>query len=314
MPKAGVRVHHPLWKQRSPRDLGAGWDFDDVRDHYLQRLFGIDSVALRSVDHERYLALGRIATGEAMARCFAEWRRTDSPTRGALIWFLRDLWPGAGWGVVDANGDPKPCWFALKRVLAPVALAITDEGVNGLALHVCNDPATPLDARIEIDLFRDGEVPVGHAQTDVHVPAHGAITLAAAGLFDEWLDLSYAYRFGPPLADVAHAKLLAGDTLLVDAFQFPTGLPGTRESDIGLAAESLPRDDGDVLLRLATRRFAQSVAIQTPGFVPADNGFHLAPGQVRDVLLRHTPGTPRGATRGSIATLNAASGLGFALP
>jgi beta-mannosidase len=314
LPHASTRAHHPLWKQRAPRDLGAGWDFDDVRDHYVQRLFGVDPVALRSVDHERYLALGRAATGEAMARCFAEWRRADAPARGALIWFLRDLWPGAGWGVVDANGDPKPCWYALKRALAPVSLAITDEGVNGLALHVCNDPATPLDARIEIDLYRNGEVPVGHAQTGMHVPAHGAIALPAASLFDEWLDLSYAYRFGPPLANVVHAKLFAGETLLSDAFWFPAGLPSTRDADIGLTA-TIERDEHDApVLRLATRRFAQSVAIDAPGFTPADNGFHLAPGQVRDILLHRKSATPRVAARGNISALNAASGPGFALP
>lgn len=314
LPNPGVRAHHALWKARSPRDLGAGWDFDDVRDHYVQRLFGVDPVALRGVDHDRYLALGRAATGEAMARCFAEWRRAGAPTRGALIWFLRDLWPGAGWGVVDANGDPKPCWHPLKRALAPVALGLTDEGVNGLALHVCNDPATPLDACIEIDLYRDGEVRVGHAQTQVRVPAHGATTLSAAGLFDEWLDLSYAYRFGPPLADVIHAKLSAGDTFLTDAFWFPAGLPGAREPDIGLSVETSPRDNGDVLLRVATRCFAQSIAIDAPGFAPADNGFHLAPGQGRDVLLHRKSTAPRTAARGNICALNAASGLGFALP
>lgn len=314
LPKAGVRVHHPLWKARSPRDLGAGWDFDDVRDHYVQRLFGVHPVMLRSFDHERYLALGRAATGEAMARCFAEWRCADSPTRGALIWFLRDLWPGAGWGVVDANGDPKPCWYALKRALAPVALAITDEGLNGLALHVCNDPATPLDARIEIDLFRDGEVPVGHAQTEVQVPAHGATTLSAASLFDEWLDLSYAYRFGPPLADVIHAKLLAEGTLLADAFWFPAGPSNPREPDIGLAVETVPHGNGDVMLGIGTRRFAQAVTIDAPGFAPADNGFHLAPGQVRDVVLHRKSTAPRSAARGNVSALNAVSGLGLALP
>ena len=313
LPAATLRAHHPLWKQRSPRDLGAGWDFDDVRDHYVERLYHVDPVALRSVDHERYLALGRAATGEAMARCFAEWRRADSPTRGALIWFLRDLWPGAGWGVLDANGDAKPCWHALKRALAPVSLAITDAGVNGLALHVCNDPATALAARLQIDLYRDGETPVGSASREVQVPAHGAVTIPAASLFDEWLDLSYAYRFGPPLADVVHARLLAGDTLLADAFWFPAGLPNAREHDIGLAAEIAPGADGKVLLRLATRRFAQSISIDAPGYAPADNGFHLAPGQVRAVLLRRTTAS-RAAARGSIAALNAAGNLGFALP
>ena len=316
LPSASTRAHHPLWKARSPRDLGAGWDFDDVRDHYMQRLFGIDPVALRGVDHERYLALGRAATSEAMARCFAEWRRADTQTRGALIWFLRDLWPGVGWGVVDANGDPKPCWYALKRALAPVALAITDEGVNGLALHIVNDPAASLDALLTIDLFRNGETPVGHGEAPVHVPAHGAITVTTASLFDEWLDLSYAHRFGPPPADVVHAKLVANDVLMADVFWFPAGLPSDREADIGLTA-SIEQGGGDApVLRIGTRRFAQTVFLHAPGYLPVDNGFHLAPGQVRTVGL-HPHGDPqrrRPRASGNAVALNAEISAGFALP
>lgn len=314
LPGPAVRTHHPLWKTRSPRDLGPGWDFDDVRDHYLQRLYRVDPVALRRIDHQRYLALGRAATGEAMARCFAEWRRADSPTRGALIWFLRDLWPGAGWGVVAANGDPKPCWYALKRALAPVSLALTDAGVNGLALHVNNDPAVPLDAGVEISLYRNGEVPVGHARADVRVPAHGAVTLAAASLFDEWLDLSHAYLFGPPPADVLHAKLIAGDSLLADAFWFPAGLPSGCEADIGLTASLEPGDGDAVVLRIGTRRFAQSVSLHAPSYLPQDNGFHLAPGQIRIVKLQPHGDPPRKPARGNIVALNAESGAGFVLP
>jgi len=58
---------------------GAGWDFDDVRDHYLTRLFGVDPLNLRYAEHERYLTLSRIVSGEVMARVFAEWRESARP-------------------------------------------------------------------------------------------------------------------------------------------------------------------------------------------------------------------------------------------
>ena len=98
----------PAWKARAPRDLGAGWDFDDVRDHYVQLLFGVDPVALR---YSRPRPLPRARPRRRPARSWRarsrEWRRARSRAGGALIWFLRDLWPGAGWGVVDARGAPK---------------------------------------------------------------------------------------------------------------------------------------------------------------------------------------------------------------
>src|SRR5262249_50347495 len=64
-------IHHPKWKQRVPRDTGAGWDFEDVRDHYLKQIYGVDPVALRSSDMTRYLELSRLVSGEMMSQTFS---------------------------------------------------------------------------------------------------------------------------------------------------------------------------------------------------------------------------------------------------
>jgi beta-mannosidase len=300
-----VRAHHAAWKARTPRDLGAGWDFDDVRDHYLGRLFGVDPVSLRSTDHDRYLALGRVVTGEVMERVFGEWRRARSTCGGGLVWFLRDLWPSAGWGVVDAAGAPKAPLYALKRAFAPLALHVSDEGGNGLALHVANDGADAFAGTLEVQLFRQGEIVVGRASGGVEVAARGALELPAAALFDGFVDLAYAYRFGPPPHDLVAATLRGpSGEVRARAFHFPVGLPATREPDVGLVAEAqLAGADGDATLVLRARRFAQSLAIDVEGFAPDDAYFHLAPGEERAVRLRRVSGA--GPPRGTVQPLNA---------
>jgi len=115
-----LHFNQPRWKERVPRDLGAGWDFDDVRDHYLERLFRLQVASLRYSDQDRYLRLSRVTSGEAMAGAFAEWRRTRSVCGGALLLFLRDLWPGAGWGIIDSTGP------AQSTVLPAAAGAASD--------------------------------------------------------------------------------------------------------------------------------------------------------------------------------------------
>jgi beta-mannosidase len=301
---SALRVTHAAWKARASRDLTAGWDFEDVRDHYLGQLFGVDATRLRYADHERYLTLSRATTGEVMTAAFSEWRRRGSPCGGAFVWFLRDLWAGAGWGVLDDAGLPKPCWHALKRVLQPVALLLTDEGNNGLVAHVVNERAQPLSAVLTLDAWR-GDVSLAHAEAVIDVAPRSTLERNVASMLDHFMDLSDAFRFGRRAHDVVVLTLTsATGERLGQAFHFPGSMGLPLDSELGLAAQARPNDDGSVEVRVSSRRFALGVHFETPGFVPSDEFFHLPPRQEACVVFRPLPGA-RG-WRGVVGALNAA--------
>ncbi|MEP7381843.1 MAG: glycoside hydrolase family 2 protein [Gemmatimonadota bacterium] len=307
-----ARVHHSVWKERSPRDLGAGWDFDDVRDHYLARVFGVDPLAVRYGDHERYLEMGRVVTGDVMASVFAEWRRRRSVTHGGLIWFLRDLWDGAGWGVIDACGAPKPAWYFLRRVLAPIAVSLTDEGTNGVAIHVMNDRPRPLDAVVELALLRNGEIRVGGGSRAVTVAGHDALELNAVALLDAFADVGHAYRFGPPSHDVVVATLReVHGHILSQALHLPAGWPSARERDVGLSVQLQRIDQDTFRLAVNTRQLALAIRVEVPGFRCDDEYFHIVPGEERHLHLVRTSGD--GPPRGLLQPLNSAASTLVAL-
>lgn len=299
------KVHNPAWKARVPRDLGAGWDFDDVRDHYLSRLFRVDPAHLRYSDHERYLALGRVVTGEVMAQVFGEWRRARSVCAGGLVWFLRDLWPGAGWGVVGSDGIPKAPYYYLRRVLQPVALHMSDEGGNGIYVHAFNDGPSPVEGELEIALYR-GADSVGNGRGSLVVPPRGAVEVPALSLFDGFMDLGHAYRFGPPTCDLIVATLRTG-AVTTEAFFFPLGLPAS-VGNVALAVDVARRDNGELDLTIATRGFAQSIAIELGGYRPDDAFFHLRPDGQRTVRLCPVKGASL-ASRGIVSPLNAENAI-----
>lgn len=217
--------HDPAWKEGVPRDLGAEWDFDDVRNHYLNALYDVDPKHLRATDPDRWLALSRRISGDVMTEVFGEWRRSASECAGAFVLWLRDLVPGAGWGLIDSAGAPKPVLRALREVLAPVAIWMTDEGMGGYAVHVANDGPATLNATVAIALSRAGRH-VDGGQSAVTVPPHGTWTGDVETVIGRWVDVAYTYRFGPPAHDLVTAELRADDgAVLGRAQRFPLGRP-----------------------------------------------------------------------------------------
>jgi beta-mannosidase len=311
---ADVVVHHPRWKAGVPRDAGTGWDFDDVRDHYLRELFGVDPGELRRYDHERYLELSRAVSAAAMSAVFGEWRRAASPCGGGLVLWLRDLMPGAGWGLVDHSGAPKQALLALRGALAPTSVWITDEGLAGVGVHVANDGPEPLSATLRVALYADGERQVGEAREDLHLGPHSTFSQDLETMLGGFVDASWAYRFGPPAQDLIVASLERGEgeatELVSQAVFFPAGRPSAAEpaERLGLEVEAAPLGDA-VEVRLRSRRFLYGGRVEARGYAASDPWFCLEPGVERKlVLLRDGAAEP--ATTVAIAAVNLRGRLG----
>ena len=294
-------VHDPRWKRAVPRDAGAGgycgWDFEDVRDFYLQSLYAVDPARLRREDPARYLQCSRAVVAELMSEVFAEWRRAGSSCAGALVWQWQDLVPGAGWGIVDALRRPKSAWHALRQVWQPRQVLLTDEGLNGVHVHLINETAVAQPMRLQLRCLRDGLTPLLDASREFTLAPRSVQCVSGAALADEFFDFAYAYRFGPRLHDVVHAAWIDGSGAVVsEAFYLPD------RSAAALAPPELhaqvERIDDQWWLTISARRFARWVQIDDANLQPASNHFHLAPGASRRVLLRADDGPRHGEGRG----------------
>ncbi|RIL06872.1 MAG: beta-mannosidase [Proteobacteria bacterium] len=278
--EAAPHMHDPRWKAGVPRDPGAGWDFADVTDHYVAACFGVDPAALRAADPGRYLALCRVATGETMAAVQRRWRARGSGCSGALVWWLRDLVPGAGWGVVDAAGAPKAAYHFLARAWAPLAVWLVDDGVDGARVFVANDAPRARRGVLSVALVRrDGRV-AERAETEVEVAPRSERSWNVEALLGAFCDATWAYRFGPPGHDavVAHFAPHGEDVCVAPAFLFPAGLASAAAADAGLDARAEPLGGGHFSVTVRAERLARFVAVEAPGFRASDAYFCVAPG------------------------------------
>lgn len=288
---SAVAGHHPHWKAGVPRDKGASWDFEDVRDHYVREVFGVDPMQVRRVDPDRYLQLGRVAVIAAMVGCFGFWRRHDSGCRGALVLSAKDIVPGAGWGLIDVDGAGKAPLAALRRIWDPVSVIASDAGLSGLRIDIFNDSPNPLSARLILTAVDAGGRPVIDGSADIIVPERSSTTMHDSEITGSFRDLTHSYRFGPAVAQAVQVEVVptgAGqrvrDVVVID--------PATAPVRADLTARAGTDEEGNWYLDVAADAAVRWVEIDAAGYRPADNYFHLAPGLAYRVALNGDGDTP----------------------
>src|SRR6185312_12398733 len=124
-----------------------------------------------------------------------------------------------------------------------------------------------------------------------------------------FIDVSWAYRFGPPGHDTVVASVEVDEHAepLAQAFRFPAGPPLRlqRPGELELAAEFLA-GGGQPRVRLVSQRLAWGVRIHVPGRRPADDAITLEPGVPRTIPLSGSSAgaTSEGGEVGAVSALN----------
>lgn len=287
--------HHPVWKARVPRDNGAGYDFEDIRDFYLRELFQEDPVTLRSENPERYFAISRSVSGEMMLRTFAEWRRAGNPCHGGLIWFYKDLWPGAGWGIVDSENRPKAAYFYAQRAWASRTILMADDGLDGIKLLLINESAEAFDGEIEFGLLQHGKIKVLEQRHACSLAGRQQLELGADALVGHFTDCNYAYRFGPASADTIYCRLYDRHTqdVIGEDVLFPLKKLAASQDAGALQVEAELLADGIVQLSLNAQALFQDVSFTGTDYIPDANHFHVLPGRTYTVRFRSPTPVPK---------------------
>ncbi len=211
---------------------------------------------------------------EAMRCAYQDFRRRwQSPgaraVGGALVWQLNDCWPATSWALIDSAGTPKPAWHAVRRALAPLAVALrldAEESPRQATLAVMNQGAA-CTLTLVLRLFSLD----GHCLHETRVDRVAVANTSA----DHVITMP---ECGVPvvgeLRALASGEELARDCAWPEPFRsFPLH-PATPQFDL----------EGDTLhIRVDTP--VKGLWLQAPGTRFADNFIDLVPWAERAVTL-----------------------------
>ncbi|MCW3999079.1 MAG: hypothetical protein NWE93_02435 [Candidatus Bathyarchaeota archaeon] len=109
-------------------------------------------------DFTRFVLYSQLNQADALKTAVAHWRSRMPKTSGCLIWQLNDCWPAISWSLIDYGLNPKPAYYAVKRMLQPiVAPLLVKDGVA--RVFVVNESASELAATLKFTLATlSGEV------------------------------------------------------------------------------------------------------------------------------------------------------------
>lgn len=230
-----------------------------------------------------------------MHYAYRSWRRewgTPGARRcgGALVWQMNDCWPGISWAVVDYFRVRKPAFYAMQRVLKPLAISVVraydpwtkghyaiskslkyDVWIasdGGSAALLAQKPQVEVELRfVSIQTGQDAFPTQRHTVADVQVNATNVVL--------ENVEIANSHGEG---AFIIIGKLLVNGAVVSRDVDWPQPFKFISfEEDRGLKVQL---SESRNRIGISSQRPVKGLIFaERPGLKFSDNGFDVVPGE-----------------------------------
>ena len=216
------------------------------------------------------------------------WRRQWGDERhcgGALLWQLNDCWPTISWAIADYFLNPKPAYYAVKRVLNPIAVGVRREHHDWSVAHAqpprtskyelwvsSNNPEAvrgSIELRfLSVNTGRDIRTPI--LREDIVLTANGTTNIITDGLLD---------HIAEPEPHVLAARLWVDHKVVARDVDWPQPFKYLNLSDRGLEVQLKRSSPEKATLIVNSRKPVKCLVIEEQeGVRISDNAIDIVPG------------------------------------
>lgn len=234
-----------------------------------------------------------------MTYAYRSWRRQWGDERrcgGALLWQLNDCWPGISWAIVDYFQRPKPAYYAVSRILKPLAIGVQREHHDWSVAHaeppktskyslwVTSSLRESVSGTVEmrfISVTTGDDIRERFLRRDIRIVCNGTTDIIVDDIIDHTI-------YEP---HVLAARLWVDDRITARDVDWPQPLKYLDLSDRGLVIES-SEAAGQKRLAIRTRKPVKGLVFeQLDGVRVSDSYMDVIPGDEQNVVVTGLAGS-----------------------
>ncbi|KAL4892850.1 beta-mannosidase B [Aspergillus ambiguus] len=271
-------------------------DFHNKADGHERRIATYLVENLRTAtDLETYIYLTQVVQAETMMFGYRGWRRQWGDERhcgGALLWQLNDCWPTISWAIVDYFLRPKPAFYAVARVLNPIAVGVRREHHDWSVTHAQPPKKSKFELWIasnlqketrgmielkflSVDTGRDIREPI--VRSDVTIVPNGTTDIIVDGVIDHQV-------YAEP--HVLAARLWVDGKIVARDVDWPQPFKYLDLSGRGLEIKTVSQSDNERTLSISTHKPVKCLVFEErDGVRVSDSAMDIVPGDAQTVTV-----------------------------